>query len=113
MMENKKLELEDIIENPEQYFSLRPELKKSSESNYLRVNIQGYSELFGLIEDLLRTAMFAVEGMENSIYYLRDGEKCIAGHLKVIEMLLPSDEGELLDILYRKYSKIHKEKNES
>jgi hypothetical protein len=87
MMENKKLELEDIIENPKQYFSLRPESKKSSESNYLRVNIEGYSELFGLIEDLLRTAMFAVEGMENSIYYLRDGEKCIASHLKVMDVL--------------------------
>jgi hypothetical protein len=31
----------------------------------------------------------------------------------VIEMLLPSDEGELLDILYRKYSKNNEEKDES
>ncbi|MFH7004216.1 hypothetical protein [Flavobacterium bizetiae] len=113
-MEKNKLELEDIIENPEHYFTtLRPASETCSKINYLNVNVEGYSDLFSMIMDLLKTAMFAIEGMENSNYYLRDDEKCIAGHLRVIEMLLPLGEGEMLDILYSKYVKMDKDKSDT
>jgi hypothetical protein len=44
--------------------------------------------------------MFALDGMEDSC---RHSERYVGSLLKIIEMLIPLEEGELLDILYTKH----------
>ncbi|ABQ06731.1 hypothetical protein B0A63_25030 [Flavobacterium johnsoniae UW101] len=111
IMEDDKIKLNDLIEKPENYFiMLRPASKKRNDLHSVEINVEGYSDLFNLIMDLLKAGALALEGIEASEENVRDPEKYVASLLRVIEMLIPMEEGELLDILYYKHLN---EKNET
>lgn len=110
-MEDDKIKLNNLIEKPENYFiMLRPASKKRNDLHSVEINVQGYSDLFCLIMDLLKAGALALEGIEASEENVRDPERYVASLLRVIEMLVPMEEGELLDILYYKHLN---EKNET
>lgn len=110
-MEDDKIKLNDLIEKPENYFiMLRPASKKRNDIHSVEINVEGYSDLFCIIMDLLKAGMLALEGIEGGGANVRDPERYVGSLLRVIEMLIPMEEGELLDILYHKHLN---EKNES
>ncbi|WP_026976885.1 hypothetical protein [Flavobacterium tegetincola] len=69
----------------------------------IQIDVGGYSDLFFLIIDLLKTAMLALEGMENSNDKCIEKEIYIRGLLNIIEKMIPLEEAELLDIMHQKY----------
>ena len=60
--------------------------------------------------DLLKAGMLALEGIEGSGENVKDSERYVGSLLRVIEMLLPLEEEDLLDLLYTKHLN---EKNKS
>lgn len=105
-MEKNKIKLTDIVENPEHYFvMLKPASKTTKDIYNLNINVGGYSDLFTMIMDLLKAGMLALEGIEISENNHKQTERYVYSLLKVIEMLIPLEEGDLLDILHRKYLK--------
>ena len=110
-MENDKIKLNELIENPEQYFLLlKPSLETRDDNYIIELKVEGYRDLFCMIMDLLKTAKFALDGIEVSIDSTRNAERYVGSLLRIIEMLIPLEEAELLDILYRKHLN---EKNKS
>lgn len=92
--------------NPEHYFlMLKPASKTRKDIYNLNINVQGYSDLFTMIMDLLKAGMLALDGIEISENNHKQTERYVYSLLKVIEMLIPLEEGDLLDILHRKYLK--------
>ncbi|REG94046.1 hypothetical protein [Flavobacterium aquicola] len=110
-MEKDKIKLNDLIENPEHYFILlKPILEIRNDIHSLEINVDGYRDLFCIIMDLLKTAKFALEGIEVSMDSNLSTTRYVGSLLKIIEMMIPFEESELLDILYRKHLN---EKNEN
>lgn len=101
-MEKDKIKLNEFIENPKQYFVLlKPSSNTRDDLYKIEINVEGYRELFCMIMDLLKVGMLAIEGIE--VGNDRHTERYIGSLLKIIEMLIPMEEGELLDMLYTKY----------
>lgn len=93
---------------------LRLASKKRNDIHAVELKAEGYRDLFCTILDLLKAGMLALDGVETSDSSIcSDPERYVYSLLRITEMLIPMEEAELLDILYRKYSKIHKEKKES
>jgi hypothetical protein len=110
-MKKNKIKLNNLVENPERYFvMLKPASKMRNDIHNLEINVQGYSDLFCLIMDLLKAGMLALEGIEGSGENVKDPERYVGSLLRVIEMLIPLEEGDLLDLLYIKHLN---EKNKS
>ena len=110
-MEKDKIKLNEFIENPEHYFVLlKPALDTRNDIHIIEINVQGYRDLFCMIMDLLKTAKFALDGIEVSIESTINTERYVGSLLRIIEMLIPLEEAELLDMLYIKYLN---EKNKS
>ena len=106
-----KIKLNEFIENPEHYFVLlKPALETRNDIHIIEISVEGYRDLFCMIMDLLKTAKFALDGIEVSIDSTRNAERYVGSLLRIIEMLIPLEEAELLDILYRKHLN---EKNKS
>ncbi|HEX8016526.1 MAG TPA: hypothetical protein VF465_14955 [Flavobacterium sp.] len=102
-MNKDKIKLNNLVENPERYFKmLKPTSEKRKNSYSLEINVNGYSDLFCLIMDLLKTVTLALEGIEDS---KADSEKRITSLLRVIEMLIPIEEADLLDKLHNNFLK--------
>ena len=111
IMEKDKIKLNEFIENPEHYFVLlKPALEIRNDIHNIEISVEGYRDLFCMIMDLLKTAKFALDGIEVSIDSTRNAERYVGSLLRIIEMLIPLEEAELLDILYRKHLN---EKNKS
>lgn len=103
-MEKDKIKLNEFIENPKQYFVLLKPASDTRDDLYkIEINVEGYRELFCMIMDLLKVGMLALDGMELGNDSHRHTERYIGSLLKIIEMLIPMEEGELLDILYTKH----------
>ena len=110
-MKKNQIKLNNLVENPERYFiMLKPASKMRNDIHNLEINVQGYSDLFCLIMDLLKAGMLALEGIEGSGENVKDPERYVGSLLRVIEMLIPLEEGDLLDLLYIKHLN---EKNKS
>ncbi|OUD35812.1 hypothetical protein [Flavobacterium sp. FPG59] len=110
-MEKDKIKLNEFIENPEHYFVLlKPTLETRNDIHIIEINVQGYRDLFCMIMDLLKTAKFALDGIEVSTESTINTERYVGSLLRIIEMLIPLEEAELLDMLYIKYLN---EKNKS
>lgn len=110
-MEKDKIKLNEFIENPEHYFVLlKPALETRNDIHIIEINVQGYRDLFCMIMDLLKTAKFALDGIEVSTESTINTERYVGSLLRIIEMLIPLEEAELLDMLYIKYLN---EKNKS
>ena len=110
-MEKDKIKLNEFIENPEHYFVLlKPALETRNDINIIEINVQGYRDLFCMIMDLLKTAKFALDGIEVSTESTINTERYVGSLLRIIEMLIPLEEAELLDMLYLKHLN---EKNKS
>lgn len=100
-MEKDQMKLNDLIEHSERYFVLlKPALETRNDIHKIEVTVEGYRELFCMIMDLLKVSMLALDGMEDSC---RHSERYVGSLLKIIEMLIPLEEGELLDMLYTKH----------
>lgn len=54
-----------------------------------------------MIMDLLKTAKFALDGIEVSMESNINMERYVGSLLRIIEMLIPLEEAELLDRLYQ------------
>ncbi|QLC65959.1 hypothetical protein LPB248_06605 [Flavobacterium sp. LPB0248] len=103
-MEKETITLNDFIDNPEHFFiMLRPASKRRNDIHSIEINVQGYSDLFCLIMDLLKAGMLALDGIEGSGENIRDPERYVRSLLRITEMLIPMEEGDLLDMLYQKY----------
>ena len=99
------------MKNPEHYFVLlKPALETRNDIHSIEISVQGYRDLFCLVMDLLKTAKFALDGIEVSIESTINTERYVGSLLRIIEMLIPLEEAELLDILYGKHLN---EKNKS
>jgi hypothetical protein len=99
------------VKNPEHYFVLlKPALETRNDIHSIEISVQGYRDLFCLVMDLLKTAKFALDGIEVSIESTINTERYVGSLLRIIEMLIPLEEAELLDILYGKHLN---EKNKS
>ena len=99
------------MKNPEHYFVLlKPALETRNDIHNIEISVQGYRDLFCLVMDLLKTAKFALDGIEVSIESTINTERYVGSLLRIIEMLIPLEEAELLDILYGKHLN---EKNKS
>jgi hypothetical protein len=99
------------VKNPEHYFVLlKPALETRNDIHNIEISVQGYRDLFCLVMDLLKTAKFALDGIEVSIESTINTERYVGSLLRIIEMLIPLEEAELLDILYGKHLN---EKNKS
>jgi hypothetical protein len=110
-MEKDKIKLNELIENPEQYFVLlKPALETRNDIHNIEISVEGYRDLFCMIMDLLKTAKFALDGIEVSTNSTINTERYVGSLLRIIEMLIPLEEAELLDMLYRKHLN---EKNKS
>lgn len=110
-MGKDKIKLNEFIENPEHYFVLlKPTLETRNDIHIIEINVQGYRDLFCMIMDLLKTAKFALDGIEVSTESTINTERYVGSLLRIIEMLIPLEEAELLDMLYIKYLN---EKNKS
>jgi len=111
-MKKNKIKLNDLVENPEHYFiMLKPASKMRNDIHNLEINVQGYSDLFCMIMDLLKAGMLALDGMEVSTNNSpRHVERYVYSLLRIIEMLIPLEEADLLDMLYIKHLN---EKNKS
>lgn len=106
-----KIKLNELIENPEHYFVLlKPTLENRNDVHSIEISVEGYRDLFCMIMDLLNTAKFALDGIEMSTESTINTERHVGSLLRIIEMLIPLEEAELLDMLYRKYLN---EKNKS
>ncbi|MBF4518736.1 hypothetical protein IRZ71_20465 [Flavobacterium sp. ANB] len=105
-MKKNKIKLSDMVENPEHYFvMLKPASKTRKDIYNLNINVSGYSDLFTMIMDLLKAGMLALEGIEISENNHKQTERYIYSLLKVIEMMIPLEEGDLLDMLHSRYLK--------
>ena len=107
-MENDKIKLNELIENPEQYFVLlKPSLEAGDDNHTIELKVEGYRDLFCILSDLLQTTRLAVDGIElsagSTVNIERYIERYIGSLLRIIEMLIPLEEAELLDTLYIKY----------
>ncbi|RBN51389.1 hypothetical protein [Flavobacterium psychrolimnae] len=103
-MENDKIKLNELIENPEQYFLLlKPSLETRDDNYIIELKVEGYRDLFCILSDLLQTTRLALDGIELSTGSIVNIERYIGSLLRIIEMLIPLEEAELLDILHRKY----------
>lgn len=103
-MEKDKIKLNEFIENPEDYFVLlKPSLKTRNDIHTIELNVEGYRDLFCMITDLLQAAKLALDGIEVSPGSTINIERYVGSLLRIIEMLIPLEEAELLDILYKKY----------
>lgn len=101
-MEKDKIKLNELIENPEHYFVLlKPALETRNDIHNVEINVQGYRDLFCMIMDLLKTAKFALDGIEVSMESTINTERYVGSLLRIIEMLIPLEEAELLDRLYQ------------
>lgn len=104
-MEKETTRLNDLLYNPEDYFvMLKPASKTRTDIHSLTLNVGGYRDLFCTILDLLKAGMLALEGVESCDNTIcRDPEKYVYSLLRIIEMMIPLEEAELLDMLYRKH----------
>ena len=103
-MEKDKIKLNEFIENPEHYFVLlKPTLETRNDIHIIEINVQGYRDLFCMIMDLLKTAKFAFDGIKASIETSINTERYVGSLLRIIEILIPLEEAELLDMLYLKF----------
>lgn len=103
-MGNDKIKLNELIENPEQYFVLlKPSLVARDDNHTIELKVEGYRDLFCVLSDLLHTTRLAVDGIELSAGSTVNIERYIGSLLRIIGMLIPLEEAELLDILHRKY----------
>lgn len=103
-MEKDKIKLNDFIENSDQYFVLlKPALKTRNDRHNIEISVEGYRDLFCMIMDLLKTAKFALDGIEVSTNSTIHTERYVGSLLRIIEMLIPLEEAELLDMLYLKH----------
>ena len=110
-MEKDKIKLNEFIENPEQYFVLlKQTFETRNDIHNIEISVEGYRDLFCMIMDLLKTAKFALDGIEVSIENTKNTERYVGSLLRIIEMLIPLEEAELLDMLYLKHLN---EKNKS
>jgi hypothetical protein len=103
-MEKDKIKLNELIENPEQYFVLlKQTFETRNDIHNIEISIEGYRDLFCMIMDLLKTAKFALDGIEVSTESAIHTERYVGSLLRIIEMLIPLEEAELLDMLYLKF----------
>ena len=103
-MEKDKIKLNELIENPEHYFILlKPVVETRNDIHNIEINVQGYRDLFCMIMDLLKAGMLALDGIEVSTNSPRQAERYVYSLLRIIEMLIPLEEAELLDMLYIKF----------
>ena len=108
-MENDKIKLNELIENPEQYFLLlKPSLETRDDNYIIELKVEGYRDLFCILSDLLQTTRLALDGIELSTRSTVNIERYIGSLLRIIEMLIPLEEGDLLDMLHKKYLKENK-----
>ncbi|WP_432671142.1 hypothetical protein [Flavobacterium sp. SM2513] len=90
--------------NLAKYFTmLTPAYTTRKNSYNLQFHIHGYTDLFYLIIDLLKTAMLAIDGLEANNVKDVGREQYIGSLLKVIEKLIPIDEAALLDELHEQF----------
>ncbi len=86
----------DLIENPEHLFVMFTPLNSRQDKFGLMTTCTGYNDLFCTICDLLQVATAALE-------YDNGENRGLAKLLEIIYDLIPMEEGNLLDILYRQY----------
>ena len=86
----------DLIEKPEHLFVMFTPVNSRQDKFGLMTTCTGYNDLFCTICDLLQVAAAALE-------YDKGENRGLAKLLEIIYDLIPMEEGNLLDTLYRQY----------
>ena len=86
----------DLIDKPEHLFVMFKPLNRQQTKFGLITTCTGYNDLFIIISDLLKVAIAALENDDEQ-------GRSIAKLLEIIYDLIPMEEGNLLDTLYRQY----------
>ena len=94
----------DLIENPEHIFVMFKPLNRRQDKFGLMTTCTGYNDLFCTICDLLQVATAALESDDNE-------NRGLAKLLEIIYDLIPMEEGNLLDMLYKQYLENNKKLN--
>lgn len=86
----------DLIEKPEHLFVMFKPLNRQQTKFGVITACTGYNDLFIIISDILKVAIAALE-------YNDEEGKSIAKLLEIAYDLIPMEEGNLLDTLYKQY----------
>lgn len=86
----------DLIEKPEHLFVMFKPINRQQTKFGVITTCTGYNDLFIIISDLLKVAIAALENDDEQ-------GRSIAKLLEIIYDLIPMEEGNLLDTLYRQY----------
>ena len=94
-MENQAKAI-DFIADPQHLFVMFKPINRKQDKFEVMTTCTGYNDLFIIISDLLKVAILALENDDEQ-------GRSIAKLLEIIYDLIPMEEGNLLDILYRQY----------
>ena len=86
----------DLIENPEHIFVMFKPVNRQQTKFAVITTCTGYNDLFIIISDLIKVAIAALENDDEQ-------GRSIAKLLEIIYDLIPMEEGNLLDTLYKQY----------
>lgn len=94
-MENE-IKAIDLIEKPQHLFVMFKPINRQETKFGVITTCTGYNDLFIIISDLLKVAIAALENDDEQ-------GRSIAKLLEIIYDLIPMEEGNLLDTLYKQY----------
>lgn len=94
-MENQAKAI-DFIADPQHIFVMFKPINRKQDKFEVMTTCTGYNDLFIIISDLLKVAILALENDDEQ-------GRSIAKLLEIIYDLVPMEEGNLLDMLYKQY----------
>ena len=94
-MENQAKAI-DFITDPQHIFVMFKPINRKQDKFEVMTTCTGYNDLFIIISDLLKVAILALENDDEQ-------GRSIAKLLEIIYDLVPMEEGNLLDMLYKQY----------
>ena len=94
-MENQAKAI-DFIADPQHLFVMFKPINREQDIFEVMTTCTGYNDLFIIISDLLKVAILALENDDEQ-------GRSIAKLLEIIYDLIPMEEGNLLDMLYKQY----------
>lgn len=94
-MENQAKAI-DFIADPQHIFVMFKPINRKQDKFEVMTTCTGYNDLFIIISDLLKVAILALENDDEQ-------GRSIAKLLEIIYDLIPMEEGNLLDMLYKQY----------
>lgn len=104
-MENEKIQLDELRKDVINKLNvLYPSKSKKGKFKPSFVYFNGYSDLFVTIQALINVSILATQGDYNCPPHSKELESDIRKTLELASSLMPFEEGELLDDIYKMFS---------